>query len=67
MINMVILVPHDQPEADGSTLVCVECAKEQFLHVPILPDHHHLTVMIMMMSVMMLNMMMMTMNMTMAS
>ena len=44
----------DKPEADGSTVVCVKCTKEQFLHVATLPDEHYLTMMIAMMTVIMM-------------
>ena len=41
MIMKIVIIVDDKPEADGSTVVCVECAKEQFLHVASLPGHSH--------------------------
>ena len=35
-MNNVIMV-HNKPEADGSTVVCVQCAKKQLLHITGLP------------------------------
>ena len=35
-MNNVIMVDN-KPEADGATVVCVECVKEQFLHITGLP------------------------------
>ena len=40
LMNNVIMV-HNKPEADGPTVVCVQCVKEQFLHVLSLPGVDH--------------------------
>ena len=38
-MNSMIMVDQ-KPEADGSTVVYVESAKEQLLHIFSLPDHY---------------------------
>ena len=38
---MLIIMVDVKPEADGSTVVCVKSAKEQFLHVFSLPGYYH--------------------------
>ena len=40
MMNNVIMV-HNKPEADASTVVCVQCAKKQLLHITGLPGLDH--------------------------
>ena len=38
---MLMIMVDDKPEADRSTVICVKCAEQQFLHITGLPDLDH--------------------------